>query len=83
MTTIAIRFEEKRQVNFFRSWDAVRGVALDQTTDHADYVQVGQTILIEKLGLVIQSVACNISNFGKNVWSGQCVTCNILNIWSD
>ena len=43
MTTIAIRFEENRQVNFFRSWDAVRGVALDQTTDHADYVQVGQT----------------------------------------
>ena len=24
-----------------RSWDAVKGVALDQTTDHADYVQVG------------------------------------------
>ena len=23
-----------------RSWDAVKGVALDQTTDHADYVQV-------------------------------------------
>merc|ERR550532_784737 len=22
-----------------RSWDAVKGVALDQTTDHADYVQ--------------------------------------------
>ena len=82
MTTIAIRFEENRQVNFFRSWDAVRGVALDQTTDHADYVQVGQTDnLIEMFGLVIQSVACNISNFAKNIWSGH-VTCNKLNIWS-
>ena len=45
VTTIATRFEENRQVNFYRSWDAVRGVALDQTTDHADYVQVGQTIV--------------------------------------
>ena len=48
MTTIAIIFEENRQVNFSRSWDAVRGVALDQTTDHADYVQVGQTDNFER-----------------------------------
>ena len=27
-------------VDTCRSWDAVKGVALDQTTDHADYVQV-------------------------------------------
>ena len=30
----------KRMTLNFRSWDAVKGVALDQKTDHADYVQV-------------------------------------------
>ena len=30
----------RRMTMNFRSWDAVKGVALDQKTDHADYVQV-------------------------------------------
>ena len=41
ITRIKIILMRMVTMNVNRSWDAVKGVALDQTTDHADYVQVG------------------------------------------
>ena len=40
MVKLKITLMRMVTMNANRSWDAVKGVALDQTTDHADYVQV-------------------------------------------